>query len=71
MKPIPIFAADKNYETRFKAYRPRKPEFHLDTVFARQQLVQRAIRMCCNFVVEPKVGVDNRQFSWSQRTDQE
>ena len=27
--------------------------------------------MCCNFVVEPKVGVDDRKFSSSQRTDRE
>ena len=28
-------------------------------------------RMCCNFVVEPKVGVDDRHFSSSPRTDRE
>jgi hypothetical protein len=28
-------------------------------------------RMCCNFVVEPKVGVDDRQFSSSPRTARE
>ena len=28
-------------------------------------------RMCCNFVVEPKVGVDDRQFSSPPRTDRE
>jgi hypothetical protein len=28
-------------------------------------------RMCCNFVVEPKVGVDDRKLSSSQRTDRE
>jgi hypothetical protein len=28
-------------------------------------------RMCCNFVVEPKVGADNPKFSSSQRTDRE
>jgi len=27
--------------------------------------------MCCNFVVEPKVGVNDRKFSSSQRTDRE
>jgi transposase len=27
--------------------------------------------MCCNFVVEPKVGVDDRHFSSSPRTDRE
>jgi hypothetical protein len=27
--------------------------------------------MGCNFVVEPKVGVDDRKFSVSQRTDRE
>jgi ASCH domain len=27
--------------------------------------------MCCNFVAEPKVEVDNRKFSSSQRTDRE
>jgi uncharacterized cupin superfamily protein len=27
--------------------------------------------MCCNFVVEPEVGVDDRKFSSSQRTDRE
>ena len=27
--------------------------------------------MCCNFVVEPKVGVDDRQFSSPPRTDRE
>ena len=27
--------------------------------------------MSCNFVDEPKVGVDNREFSSSPRTDQE
>ena len=27
--------------------------------------------MCCNFVVEPKVGVDDRKLSSSQRTDRE
>ena len=27
--------------------------------------------MCCNFVVEPKVGLDDRKFSSSQRTDRE
>ena len=25
--------------------------------------------VCCNFAVEPKVGVDDRKFSSSQRTD--
>jgi len=24
-------------------------------------------RKCCNFVVEPKTGVDDRKFSWSPR----
>jgi hypothetical protein len=28
-------------------------------------------RMCCNFAVEPKVEVDHRKFSSSQRTDRE
>ena len=28
-------------------------------------------RMCCNFVVEPKVGVGDRHFSSSPRTDRE
>jgi len=28
-------------------------------------------RMCCNLAVEPKVGVDDRIFSSSQRTDRE
>jgi site-specific recombinase XerD len=28
-------------------------------------------RMCCNFVVEPKAGVDDRHFSSSPRTDRE
>jgi hypothetical protein len=28
-----------------------------------------AAGICCNFVVEPKVGVDDRKFSTSQRTD--
>jgi len=28
-------------------------------------------RMCCNFAVEPKDGVDDRKFSSSQRTDRE
>ena len=28
-------------------------------------------RMCCNLAVEPKVGVDDRKFSSSQRTDRE
>src|SRR5260370_39827996 len=28
-------------------------------------------RMCYNFVVEPKDGVDDRKFSSSQRTDRE
>jgi CBS domain containing-hemolysin-like protein len=28
-------------------------------------------RMCCNFVVEPKDGVDDRKVSSSQRTDRE
>jgi len=27
--------------------------------------------MCCNFVVEPKDGVDDRKFGSSQRTDRE
>jgi hypothetical protein len=27
--------------------------------------------MCCNFVVEPKVGANDRKFSSSQRTDRE
>lgn len=27
--------------------------------------------MCCNFVVEPKVGVENREFSSSPRKDRE
>jgi DNA-directed RNA polymerase specialized sigma24 family protein len=27
--------------------------------------------MCCNFVVEPKAGVDDRHFSSSPRTDRE
>ena len=27
--------------------------------------------MCCNFVVESKVGVNDRKFSSSQRTDRE
>jgi len=27
--------------------------------------------MCCNLAVEPKVGVDDRKFSSSQRTDRE
>ena len=31
----------------------------------------QAERMCCNFVVEPKVGVNDRKFSSSQRTDRE
>ena len=31
----------------------------------------RVVGMCCNFVVEPKVGVDDRKFSSSQRTDRE
>jgi hypothetical protein len=26
-------------------------------------------RKCCNFVVEPTVGIDDRQFSWSPRTN--
>ncbi len=26
-------------------------------------------RMCCNFVVEPKIWVDDRKFSWSPRRD--
>src|SRR5260221_13632253 len=29
------------------------------------------MRMCCNLAVEPKVGVDDRIFSSSQRTDRE
>ena len=29
------------------------------------------VGMCCNFVVEPKDGVDDRKFSSSQRTDRE
>jgi two-component system, probable response regulator PhcQ len=33
--------------------------------------LERANRMCCNFVVEPKVGVDDRKLSSSQRTDRE
>jgi hypothetical protein len=28
-------------------------------------------RMCCNFVVEPKAGVDDRQFSSPPQTDRE
>ena len=28
-------------------------------------------RMCCNFVVKPKAGVDDQKFSSSQRTDRE
>ena len=40
------------------------------------RLIARAVerldkRMCCNFAVEPKVGVDDRKFSSSQRTDRE
>ena len=31
----------------------------------------RVARMCCNFAVEPKVEVDDRKFSSSQRTDRE
>jgi hypothetical protein len=27
------------------------------------------VRMCCNFVVESKAGVDDRHFSSSPRTD--
>jgi transposase len=34
-------------------------------------LVERFFGICCNFVVEPKVGVDNRKFGSSQRTDRE
>ena len=33
MKPIPIFMPDKNYETRFKSHRPRKPEDRLDMLY--------------------------------------
>jgi hypothetical protein len=34
--------------------------------------VQRLLGgMCCNFVVEPKVGVDDRPFSSSPRTARE
>ena len=28
-------------------------------------------RMCCNFVVEPKIGLNNPKFSSSRRTDRE
>src|SRR6476620_3049611 len=35
------------------------------------QLYRRGNWMCCNFVVEPKVGVDDRKLSSSQRTDRE
>jgi hypothetical protein len=28
-------------------------------------------RMCCNFAVEPKIGLDGRKFSLSPRTDRE
>jgi hypothetical protein len=33
--------------------------------------IGQEIRMCCNFVVEPKIGVDDRKLSSSQRTDRE
>jgi hypothetical protein len=36
-----------------------------------KQLTGLRHRMCCNFAVEPKVGVDDRKFSSSQRTDRE
>jgi hypothetical protein len=33
MKPILIFTPDKNYEPRFKAHRPSKPEDRLDMCY--------------------------------------
>jgi hypothetical protein len=44
--------------------------------FFRQLILKHSVRnplrrMCCNLVVEPKVGVDDRKFSSSQRTDRE
>jgi hypothetical protein len=35
------------------------------------KLLQSEFGMCCNFVVELKVGVDDRKVSSSQRTDRE
>jgi hypothetical protein len=32
---------------------------------------QQVKRMCCNVIVEPKVGADDRHFSSSPRTDRE
>src|SRR5260370_29010463 len=32
-------------------------------------ILRKLAGMCCNFAVEPKIGVDDRQFSSSQRTN--
>ena len=47
----------------------RCPKFRSGGCFSGQWF--EVERMCCNFVVEPKVGVDDRHFSSSPRTDRE
>ncbi len=37
----------------------------------RLEALIRSGRLCCNFVVEAKVGLDDRKFSSLQRTDRE
>ena len=43
MKPIPIFTPNKNYETRFKTHRPRKPEDRLDMCYDEDPLDNAAL----------------------------
>jgi len=43
VKPIPIFTPNKNYETRFKTHRPRKPEDRLDLFYHEDPLDNAAL----------------------------
>jgi len=50
-----------------RAFRPKTTQSRHDQPIAPNRLKG----MCCNFVVEPKVGVNDRHFSSSPRTDRE
>jgi hypothetical protein len=43
----------------------------LDASSYLDDLLRQGLRQCCKFVVEPKICVDDRQFSSTPRTDRE
>ncbi len=65
-------SGEERKKMRDESQAPRNSrELAVRNQFFTPRYVVQFLGMCCNFVVEPKVGVDDRKFSTSQRTDRE